>query len=71
MEPIIEQLAANMGIYTSGSFTRSTELRSILSNLMPVSSATGCVQFSVLSADFSGIDAETEGNDSWNGVAIL
>ncbi len=71
MDEVIEQLAANMGTDTSGSFTCSTERKSILSNLRPMLSETSCVSFSVRSPDVPGIDAQTEGNDNWNVAAIL
>ncbi len=77
MDPIIEQIVANMTIHLRGSFRSLTECNSKLSGLKPIPCYTNCTPVSIQHMNFPGTSAqatltpqaETEGN--WNVAVIL
>ncbi len=71
MDPIIEQITANMGVNVHGSFLHPNERTSILSNLKPVFCYPDCTSISVNSSDANSALAQAGTADNWNVAAIF
>ncbi len=66
MDPIIKQLAASMGISTSGSYNRASDGTSLLPRIKPVPSETSSVLYTSQSASVPRAEDSEEADKNWN-----
>ncbi len=71
MDPIIEEIIANMGVNVRGSFLPPSEHTSIHSNMKPIRYEPNSASISVNSFGATNAPAQTCATDNWNVAAIL